>query len=131
MLTIKQIINYTRAYKPLILQKARSVSVRFYKPKVQKDKDGDEFTLVTASCRGDTTARRVEIRRYGKGEKARVWVSCDCEWFLFHCEKALELKDSSDIIHSNGAMPEITNSRTIPAACKHILGCFIQGAANL
>lgn len=49
-----------------------------------------------------------------------AWVSCDCEYFMYHCEVALHRFNCADIIHSNGAFPGLTNPRLEPKLCKHL-----------
>lgn len=48
------------------------------------------------------------------------WVSCDCEYFMYHCEVALHRFNASDIVYSDGSFPEITNPRMVPMLCKHL-----------
>lgn len=67
---------------------------------------------------------KVQFRFHGKHKNplnARAWVSCDCPWFLYVCEVAIAKKDSTDIIHSNGARPKKTNKKMKPQICKHIV----------
>ena len=132
MLTVMQMMEYTRVYKPSVLKSAKSVTVKFKKPVSMVDEDGDKYTLVNALCRGDTIQREVELRFYGpRNKNSQCWVSCSCEFFLYHTEYALTKKGSSDIIHCNGARPKVTNKRTIAAVCKHIASCFLNGAQTL
>jgi hypothetical protein len=49
-----------------------------------------------------------------------AWVTCDCEYFMYHCEVALHRFNSSDVLHSNGAFPGMTNPRMAPKLCKHL-----------
>jgi len=124
-------MEYTRVYKPLVLKKARDVSVKFSKPKSIIDSDGDKYTLVKAICRGETIPRNVEFHLYGSGKTAQVWCSCDCEFWLYHCEVAMQKKGSSDILHSNGAKPRVTNPKMIPSLCKHCCAALLNGAHTL
>ena len=50
-----------------------------------------------------------------------VWVSCDCEWFLYTCEVALAKYGCTDIMHSNGVFPIVRNPRMVPMLCKHLI----------
>lgn len=59
---------------------------------------------------------------------SRVWVSCDCEYFLYHCEVADAEDDSSKVIYSNGKAPIKTNPNHIPHLCKHLISGFRKGA---
>lgn len=53
--------------------------------------------------------------------KAPVWVSCNCEYFLYHCEVALATYRCSSVMHSSGEAPLMTNPARTPYACKHII----------
>ena len=132
MLTVQQIIESSRAYSPGIVERARSVNVRKMQAVERKDDDGDKYREVKAVCIGDTKPRLVEFRFYGpRTRKAEIWVSCPCEWFLYHCEVATKRKGSTDIIFSNGARPKITNPNSIPTICKHALSALMAGAMAL
>ena len=131
MLSVKQLLATTRATHPQIIANAKTVRVRFDAVVEREDDDGDVYREVRAICRGASIPREVTLKLYGKGSDALAWVSCTCEWFLYHCEVALWTKFSSDIIHSNGQNPSITNPRRIGIACKHIARCFMDGAASL
>lgn len=50
-----------------------------------------------------------------------VWVSCDCEWFLYDCEVALNRYGCTDIRFSNGDYPVVRNSGMVPRLCKHLI----------
>lgn len=50
-----------------------------------------------------------------------VWVSCDCEWFLYTCEVALSKFGCTNIIHSNGSFPIVRNPNSVPMVCKHLV----------
>jgi len=130
MLSVKQLLYWTKLHRAEILKKARKVSVRFGKPEEVKD-DGATFREVSARAVGDTRPRNVVMRFRGKGSTSKVWVSCDCEYFKFHCEVADARRGSSDVIHSNGKFPKIRNSRGVAHVCKHIAACFLRGAQDL
>lgn len=129
MLTVKQILSTTRATHPQIFTNARSIRVK-YEVIEKEDEDGDVYREVKAVCRGATIPREVTMRLYGRGGDAPAWVSCTCEWFLYHCEVALWTKFSSDIIHSNGQDPVVTNPRRLALACKHCVATLLSGAAT-
>ena len=130
MLSVKQLLYWTKLHRAEILRKARRVSVRFGKAEEVTD-NGATFRQVTARAVGDTRPRNVTMRFRGKGATSKVWVSCDCEYFKFHCEVADTRRGSSDVIHSNGKFPKITNSRGVAHVCKHIAACFLRGAQDL
>jgi len=130
MLSAKQILYWTKLYKDKLFKNAKGVSVKFVSVTEEIDEDGDKYKHIQAVCLGNTIPRNVEIQSYGKGESAKVWVTCDCEYWLYNCEVAVENKDSTDIIHSNGARPEVTNPRMVAHLCKHLIQCFLKGALD-
>ena len=131
MITVRQLIAATRIHKKATIKRAQSVAVRFTKVKEFEDEDGDTVREVYATCMGETVPRKVVMQFIGKGPSAKIWVTCDCPFFLYNYEVALERKDSSDIEHSNGARPGITNPRLLVGGCKHAISCLMNGAANL
>jgi hypothetical protein len=56
--------------------------------------------------------------------KLKSKVSCDCEDFLYRFEVANKSHGASDVQHSNGARPNITNPKLKPGICKHLLACL-------
>jgi hypothetical protein len=52
--------------------------------------------------------------------KDRVWLTCDCKFWLYYCEVAVASAGSSSVLHSNGEDPGITNPSRIPFLCKHL-----------
>lgn len=69
----------------------------------------------------------VVIKLYGKPMKDgrmkpnnRAWVHCTCPYFLYYNEVALAARGSSEVISSNGALPNIRNPRMKPYLCKHL-----------
>lgn len=48
-------------------------------------------------------------------------VTCDCEDYLYRFEVANKAKGASDIVHSNGARPNVRNPDMKPGICKHLL----------
>ena len=56
-----------------------------------------------------------------RDRNARLKVDCDCEFFLYYCEYALNLYGSADIRRSNGEPPFVVNPRFQPILCKHCL----------
>jgi hypothetical protein len=74
---------------------------------------------------GDTY--ELVIKMYGKPMKDgtmkpnnRAWVHCTCPYFLYYNEVALAARGSSEVISSNGALPNIRNPRMKPYLCKHL-----------
>ena len=128
MLTLKQLLNNTRTHRPSILDKAKKVSVTFVR--VDKKTDDGTYYHVLAACKGDTSPKRVELKIWGAGESAKVWVRCSCEYFKFHVEYALDRKDSTDLKYAINRAPKITNPQQNCHACKHVVACFYRGAAD-
>lgn len=130
MLSVKQLLYWTRLHKREILRKARRVSVRFSAAEEVQD-DGATYREVRARAVGDTIPRHITMRFRGNGATSKVWVSCDCEYFKYHCEVADTRRGSSDVIHSNGKYPRETNPRGVAHVCKHIAACFLRGAHDV
>jgi hypothetical protein len=129
VLTVEKLVQYTKAYNPLIIKRAQNVSVQSLDVVEGEDEDGDPCRDVVAICKGETVPRTVIFRFYGtRNKNTLAWVSCDCEYFLYHCEVALQKKGSTDVIYSNGARPKITNPRMLAAVCKHCIAVLLAGA---
>lgn len=58
----------------------------------------------------------------------RAWVTCSCEYNLYHCEVANAEEDSSSIKYSNGQGPVVTNPNHISHLCKHLIQSLRRGA---
>lgn len=117
-------------HRKSIVAKARAVALSFTKVE-ELVEDGVKWRRVDANAIGDTSTRHVILFFNGKGPTSKVWASCDCEYFLYHCEVALQRRGSSDINFSNGKLPKITNPRLVSHACKHIVACLQRGAFML
>ncbi len=131
MLSIKQLLYYTQMHRRSILDKAARCGLRVNVVEPALDEDGDEFTKVQATVVGDTIPRAVVVHVYGQGPSAKVWASCDCQYWLYHCEVSNKRKGSADIIFSNGKAPNITNPRSVPHVCKHVAALLMRGISNL
>lgn len=98
--------------------------------KKDKSKRVVELTARSSPAHGSGLPHKVTIKFHGKTTdkteliRSPVWVSCDCEWFQYNCEVALFHKKSTDIIHSNGAMPTDRNKQLKPWICKHIIAAL-------
>lgn len=125
MLSVKQLLYYTQLHRPSILKKGQACSVRIDRDELVTDKDGDEQREIEATVIGDTIARYVSMILYGDIPSGKAWVSCTCEYFLYHCEMADKYKGSSSKIHSNGARPKITNPNNVAHVCKHCVAALI------
>lgn len=71
----------------------------------------------------DDPKKLKELLKVPKGSElwnVPVWVTCNCEYFKFHCEVALHKFGVTDIIFSDGSYPDFTNPRMVPYGCKHI-----------
>jgi hypothetical protein len=156
MLKVKTLLAQTRAHRPVLISNAGSVSVSFQKTIVGRDVRG-YYRSIRATALTNKPGKKpknVEIRLYwdtksnyvpeslrqkgkpyGGPEKAPpftietpAWVSCSCEYFLYHCEVADTRKYSSSIRYSNGAAPRVTNPQEIGHLCKHLISCLRKGA---
>lgn len=95
-----------------------------YGGQIVKDQTG-EYREFRRLVKCDDGNRKTIVRFYGPlNVNTRVWCSCSCPYFLYHCEVALTLRGSSSIIFSNGKMPNQTNPRRIPYVCKHVIVAF-------
>jgi hypothetical protein len=131
MLTIEQILNFTKMSRPEVIKRARTIAVKFFKVEVERDWETRPYYRIRARCVGDTIPRSVELHAYGKTKNAKVWMTCDCEDFMYRAEVALNRRGNTEIIYSNGAMPRVTNPNAVPYTCKHILACILSGALSL
>lgn len=130
MLSVKQLLYWTKLHRRDIVRNARSVGVRFGSVE-SVEKDGIEYRHVQARCIGDSGPKKVDIFLTGKGATSKCIVSCSCEYFKYHCEVANARKESADVIYSNGKYPRETNPRGVSHLCKHLVACFTKGAHDL
>lgn len=138
MISLAQIIAWTDKHRPAIKKNARKVTVKIDRRKdvfFGNDEDGDKFLGVNAECKGDTITRHVHLRIYGNaGRRSKVWCSCTCEYWLYHCEQAVFQTKvgrgrSTDNQYADFSKrskdPEVqVNPRLIPHVCKHIYACL-------
>lgn len=54
-------------------------------------------------------------------KQKHVLVSCQCDFFLYYCEVALNHWGSARIKYSNGEHPGVTNPQLQPLLCKHLV----------
>jgi hypothetical protein len=158
MLTVKELLGQTQSHRPVLLSNASKVSIRFNPVKVGKDIHGYYRSVsgVALTNLPGKKPKSFELRLYwgGRGKTmyippnlrkkgvpyigpanpppftrdTKVWVSCSCEYYLFHCEVADAQEDSSSIKYSNGKAPNVTNPHHIPHLCKHLTQCIRRGA---
>ena len=132
MLDAKKLLEYTKVYNSKIFESAKNVKILKMRARSITDEDGDECREVTTTCRGDTIPRTVTMRLYGpRLVTAKMWVSCNCEYFLYTAEVANARKGSSDVIYSNGARPKIRNPTMNPLLCKHCVAAIRAGALTI
>ncbi len=127
MISVKQILYWTQLHRKSIITKAKSVGIRVASVAYVKEPDGTTFKKVEVEATGETETYEVIMFFNGKGLTSKVWASCSCSYFLFHCEYALSKSGSTDINFSNGKMPKITNPRLVRHCCKHIAACLQRG----
>lgn len=102
---------------------------------LEKDERGDHkvYRAKAKTTRGPRKIKRsgniydVVVKIYGKPRRDgvikpqnRAWVHCSCPYFLYYNEVALAARGSSDVMTSNGALPNIRNPRMKPYLCKHL-----------
>jgi hypothetical protein len=142
MLTISEIINATKKTHPKVWKNKKDVAVYYTTVKAWTATDKTKMRTVRAkaidrSKIGSGRNHYIEIDFYGRGKNPKAWVTCDCEYFFFHCAWALWKKDSSDAqtglpgYSEVGWAPKITNPRSAPRACKHIIRALTGEAASL
>ncbi|QJT70973.1 hypothetical protein GR7B_00175 [Vibrio phage vB_VcorM_GR7B] len=126
-LSVAKLIQTTRRFRYL---DASSRDVRLYRPLRMKGENGVRIEA-SAKSRISKQNRNPQVHRCSMEcingydrlthKKARVKVSCDCEFFTYTCEVALYRYGAADIIFSNGEYPYSTNPRGLPIMCKHLL----------
>ena len=62
----------------------------------------------------------LSVEELGPLSQGDVQVSCDCEYFMFYCEYALNSVGAAEIRYSNGDVPLMTNPGLQPTLCKHL-----------
>lgn len=127
MISVKQILYWTQIHRKSIILNAKSVGIRVDKVEYVVEPDGSTYKKVEVEALGETQPYDVLLFFHGKGLTSKVWASCSCPYFLFHCEVALQKSGSSDINFSNGKLPKITNPRLVRHCCKHIAACLQRG----
>jgi len=130
MFTAQQLIQATKNHRPSILDKAKSISIRWGKTNLAKDASGDTYVHIEAQAKGDTIARQIELHIYGSGPKAKIWVRCSCPYQMYHCEVLLDRHDNTDLKYAIDRLPKITNSAMITHICKHLCACLLRGATD-
>jgi hypothetical protein len=130
MISVKQILYWTLLHRKSIVAKARSVSLTFKKVEYVEE-NGVQFKRVDAKAMGESDVYDLTMFFQGKGPTSKVWASCSCAYFLYHCEVALIKRGSSDQNYSNGKLPKITNPRLVAHSCKHIVAALQRGAFML
>lgn len=128
MFTVENILLATKSTHNQVWKNSKNVSFRYTSVKEWKDTDGKKIKTVkgkaTDRAGGSGKPHYFEIDFYGKNDKSPVWLTCSCEYFLFHCEVALMQRGSTDQMWSNGADPNVTNPGKAPRACKHLVAAL-------
>lgn len=156
MLKIKDLLSQSKTHRAVLISNSNIVGVSFAPSSYGKDSLGYYKSVKGTALTNQPgkKVKKIEIRLYYEeksgfipnannlrpknysGPKSappftidsKAWVSCSCEYFLYHCEVADTKKDSSSIKYSNGAMPKVTNPRMIPHICKHLIAAIRKGA---
>lgn len=53
-------------------------------------------------------------------KQSRIYVSCDCEDWVFRWEYAVAKCGATKILYGNGDAPVMTNPMEVPGCCKHL-----------
>ena len=131
MLSLNQILRGT-----MKSVKEKSRNVKTVRVKKAVDADGRIYFQLKIGSRGGRKFRNAVIVLYTKNltpntiKRSPAWISCDCEFFKYYCERALVKHGSSSVIHTRDYDPakKVTkrevNPRGIPMMCGHILAAL-------
>jgi len=156
MLKLKDLLSQTKSHRPVLVSNSSAVGVSFSPISYGKDARGYHKTIkgTALTNKPGKKTKKFEIRMYYDPKKnfipnyknlrpkdykgpqnappftveSLAWVSCSCEYFLYHCEVADTREDASSVKYSNGAKPKVTNPRMIPHICKHLIAAVRKGA---
>lgn len=79
------------------------------------------FTTVSDETASDEPpTKHLTVVRLVNRDKDRVWLSCNCDNFLYQWEYALAKHGGADIVYGNGEPAIVTNPKNIPGCCKHL-----------
>lgn len=131
MISIKQILYWTKLHRSSIIAKARNVGIKVKKVEYITEPDGTKFKKIDAEAMGETSIYQITMYFQGKGLTSKIWASCTCPYWLYHVETALSKSGSTDILFSNGKLPKITNPRMVRHCCKHVASCLQRGVFML
>lgn len=114
-----------KATPPYIKNNAHDVLVK----QLQQATTKGGFPAVKAKILSVTNKKRHVYGAHIIGKEAdiplykqkHVLVSCQCDFFLYYCEVALNHWGSAKIKFSNGEHPHITNPQLHPMMCKHLV----------
>jgi hypothetical protein len=133
MLTIKQMIRYTP--KDIILN-SKKVRTKTVKAVADEKKELIWFKFKATTLGKDFYAPEVILKTSSEGKKKALlslpaWVTCNCPYFTFHCERALVKQKASSVIHTKDYVPKKmtrkpVNPRQIPMVCKHLIASFAK-----
>ena len=127
MISISKSVNATPT---TIVQNSRGCKILSFA--AGKYVDDDDSTkrgvMITAGVvhhppKGSGIIRSVDLRIFphtsgsAPSMNSLFWVSCSCPWFLFNCEVALTIHQSSWLIYSNGVLPVVRNPQFLPWSC--------------
>jgi hypothetical protein len=158
MLSVKDLLSQSRSHRPVLVSNSSKVSIAFKPTSEGKDALGYYKSVKGSALTNEVgkKTKTFEIRLYWRGRgktqyipiklrkpgvpymgpikpppftvQTDAWVSCSCEYFLFHCEVADAEDDASSIKYSNGKAPIHTNPQHIAHICKHLIGALRKGA---
>jgi hypothetical protein len=113
-----------RAAPAMIRNSSQEVVIRSLRPATTKG--GLPAVRAVAQTPSSAHKTRYKASIIGKEKdiplykQKHVLVSCECYFFLYYCEVALNHWGSAVIKYSNGAHPKMTNPQLHPLLCKHL-----------
>jgi hypothetical protein len=122
-LSLKALI---RATPPFIKNNAHEVLVKMLKPATTKGGfPAIRAKVLSVGNKGQRNVYATDIIGKEKdiplSRQKHVLVSCQCDYFLYYCEVALNHWGSAKIKYSNGEHPNVTNPQLQPMLCKHLV----------
>lgn len=113
-----------RALTKAANKKQKTLEIRIYFPKTRSKTD----QYVPPSLRKNKASYVGPEQAPALTTENKVWVRCNCEYFMYHCEVADAETDNATIHYSNGKFPVKTNPQGIPHLCKHLISALRKGA---
>jgi len=135
------VITIRRAVKSTpraVLDGALHASIITFVVTPDRDQANQPVAYVMSSIRrlppqGSGLLHRVEVKVYDEANTdSPIWATCTCASWLYRSEVAWSLKGSSNLLHSNGKLPNTRNPSYEPWCCPHVakvLGRILKSKA--